>query len=71
MWAEFVVIYSVLGVLMWLAIAGALWLASESCAIQATKIDRPYTWGVLSGCMIEAKPGQWIPLKNYRVIGDK
>lgn len=39
-----------------------------SCASQAKAMGMKHDWGLFQGCMIEHKPGQWVPLKNYRVL---
>lgn len=46
----------------------ALWMDAQSCEAKATAMQRPHTWGVWTGCMIQAKDGQWVPIDNYRVI---
>ena len=55
------------------ALFGAIWggsfyLAYASCAGQAEKMGFRHDWGSVQGCMIEPKPGQWVPLRNYRVL---
>ena len=37
-----------------------------SCYEQTKRIGYNHNWGLFSGCMIEKKPGQWIPLDVYR-----
>jgi hypothetical protein len=39
-----------------------------ACKQRSSLMGVRYDWGVLQGCMIELKPGQWVPLKNYRVM---
>jgi hypothetical protein len=39
-----------------------------ACQSQAKLMKMPSSWGFVQGCMIEVKPGQWVPLKNYRVL---
>lgn len=39
-----------------------------TCKQQSSLMGVRYDWGILQGCMIEPKPGQWVPLKNYRVM---
>lgn len=46
----------------------AYYLASSSCESQAEKMGFRHDWGAMQGCMIELKPGQWVPLGNYRVL---
>lgn len=49
-------------------LALVLYMPSQSCAKQAQKMGMNHDWGFVQGCMVEAKPGQWVPLKNYRVL---
>lgn len=44
--------------------------ASYSCEKQSKQMGMQYKWGFFHGCMIEYKPGKWVPLNNYRV-GEK
>lgn len=46
----------------------SFYLASASCASQAKKMGLRHDWGAMQGCMIEPKPGYWVPLANYRVL---
>lgn len=39
-----------------------------TCKNQATAMGVRYQWGFFKGCLIEPKTGQWVPLKNYRVL---
>ena len=56
-------------VALFVAIWGvSFYLAAASCASQAEKMGFRHDWGAMQGCMIEPKPGQWVPLKNYRVL---
>ena len=38
------------------------------CHAQAEKMGFGCEWSPVAGCMIESKPGKWIPLKRYRVM---
>lgn len=38
------------------------------CMSQAELMKIPYSWGLIQGCMIEVSPGQWVPMRNYRVM---
>ena len=38
---------------------------SATCYSQTRDIGFAHRWGLMSGCMIEVNPGQWIPLDNY------
>lgn len=42
--------------------------SSDTCERQAKRMNMRYYWNHMEGCMIEVKPGQWVPLKNYRVM---
>lgn len=62
-------ILTAVGVALSVAIwGGTFYLAAASCASQAEKMGFRHDWGIMQGCMIEPKPGQWVPLKNYRVL---
>ena len=37
-----------------------------TCYEQTKRMGYNHDWGFFSGCMIEKKPGQWIPLDVYR-----
>jgi len=37
-----------------------------SCSARTEDIGVPHRWGAMSGCRIEASPGQWVPLDNWR-----
>jgi len=39
-----------------------------ACERQAKLMNMRHDWTFLYGCMIEPKPGQWVPLKYYRVM---
>jgi hypothetical protein len=41
---------------------------SYACERQATFMGMRHNWNFFHGCMIEPKPGQWIPIGNYRVM---
>lgn len=51
------------------AISGIVLLANvtakASCDAMTVQIGFPHRYSFLSGCMIEVKAGQWIPLSNY------
>lgn len=39
--------------------------ARASCDAMTVQMGFPHRYSFLSGCMIEVKAGQWIPLSNY------
>lgn len=39
-----------------------------ACKTQANLMGMRHNWSFFQGCMIEPKPGQWVPLNNYRVL---
>jgi len=45
----------------------ALALLSNTCHTQARIMGMRSDWGFMQGCMIEYKPGKWIPIGNFRV----
>ena len=46
----------------------ATWADATACRSKAGAMGKPYTWGPLQGCMIQVRPGFWLPLENYRGI---
>lgn len=46
----------------------AFGLSYGSCSAKSEKMGMNYSWGMLQGCMIEHRPGQWIDINRYRVI---
>lgn len=38
-----------------------------ACESKAKKMGVNYDWGLIQGCMVEVKQGQWVTLNNYRV----
>ncbi len=55
-----------------LLIAGVIALAGQydriQCDALTAQIGYPHKWSFMTSCMIEIKDGQWIPLKNWRVL---
>lgn len=49
-------------------LALTLYMPAQSCAKQAKKMGMNHDWELVQGCMVEVKPGQWVPLHNYRVL---
>ena len=43
------------------------WAGYAQCASQASKMDVPYSWGILQDCMVQLD-GKWIPLDSYKVV---
>lgn len=41
---------------------------SLQCSSTANAMRVNHTWGLFSGCIIEAKPGRWIPLDQYHSV---
>jgi prepilin-type N-terminal cleavage/methylation domain-containing protein len=60
---EAATVVAIIGIL----IASLVWQA-YTCERQAKLMNMRHDWGVVQGCMIEPKPGQWVPMKNYRVL---
>lgn len=65
--------YAKVGVVIFLiivvVISGIMLLANvaarASCDAMTVQMGFPHRYGFLSGCMIEVKAGQWIPLSSY------
>lgn len=60
---EVLIVIAIIGIL-----AAALIGSSYTCERQAKLMNMRHDWSIFQGCMIEPKPGQWVPLKNYRVL---
>lgn len=60
--------FGVSALLIVLICALAVWWESYSCHSQARLMGFNADWGFTTGCMIEVTPGQWVPLRSYRVI---
>jgi hypothetical protein len=41
-----------------------------NCTAQTAHIGFGSNWSLFGGCQINVKDGIWIPLKNYRYLGD-
>lgn len=48
--------------------AAIFYLPQRACEQTAAKMGMKHDWIWGQGCMIEPKPGQWVPLKNYRAL---
>ena len=60
---EAAVVAAIIGLLI-AALAGSAY----TCESQAKLMNMRHDWSVFQGCMVEPKPGQWVPLSNYRVL---
>jgi hypothetical protein len=49
-------------------LAAILYLPQRACEQTAEKMGLNHDWIWGQGCMIEPKPDEWVPLKNYRVL---
>lgn len=43
---------------------------SASCHRTANKMKLNSAYGLVTGCMVQSKAGDWVPLDNYRYMGD-
>ena len=57
-----------IGVLIGVAVFGAYHLERWECEAKASAMSVQHTFGLFQGCVIKAPNGQWVPLKNYRVL---
>lgn len=64
----FVLIEVALVVAIIVLLIAALAAPAFTCEKQAKLMNMRHDWSLFQGCMIEPKPGQWVPLKNYRVL---
>jgi hypothetical protein len=39
-----------------------------SCSSRAKVMRKRYQYGIMSGCMIEVKPQEFVPIDSYRVV---
>jgi hypothetical protein len=51
-----------------LLLAGVYAIDSYNCKQKWEKSGFRSTYYLISGCLIETRPGQWIPEKNYREL---
>lgn len=58
----------VIGIFLLLVGGCAVGADSLQCSSTANAMHVNHTWGVFSGCVIEAKPGRWIPLDQYHSV---
>lgn len=42
-----------------------------TCSAKADRMDIDSDYGPIQGCMVEARPGKWVPLERYRVVDDE
>ena len=47
---------------------GCVAYSSCSCHEQGAMMKKRANFSLVSGCMVEHKPGEWIPVQQYRVI---
>ncbi len=47
---------------------GTYILDNVACTNKASKMNMKGDYGIMQGCFIEHKPGEWVPLANYRVL---
>lgn len=48
--------------------AGSIEREADRCRERAISMNAFYRWSPSKGCMIEVKPGRWVPLANYREV---
>jgi hypothetical protein len=60
----------VIVLIIWISTLLYTWTALPTCEARTQSIGYPHRWEFWSGCMIEVFNGQWIPLENYRYVGD-
>ncbi len=48
--------------------ASLIALDSWGCSSKADAMGFRHTYGPVKGCIVEYKPGKWIPLERYRAI---
>ena len=54
----------------WVLVYGTLWSDRMSCQATTAEIGYRARWSVLGNCQIEVEPGRWLPLSNYRYLGN-
>jgi len=72
MYKEDVLAYATVGLIVVICLAcivGIGYAAGRiTCDAQTKDIGFNHYYNWIGGCMIEPKPGQWVPLNNYRLI---
>ena len=51
--------------------AGLVLWESTTCESRWARAGFQARYGITTGCLVETKPGLWIPEKNYRQLEDK
>lgn len=51
-----------------LLVVGECVLSDVSCSAKAGAMRKKYSYSIITGCMIEAKTGEWVDIKAYRVV---
>lgn len=64
---EGLIIVSLFLAIFMLLIQIALVIADAKCEARAIRMKMNHVFSFTEGCMIEHKPGKWIPIANYRV----
>jgi hypothetical protein len=54
-----------------LLMVGANVIDRNACYAKAEHMKVQATHSFLTNCVIEYQPGKWVPLHNYRVLGQK
>lgn len=60
--------FVVLGALVFSALGASYAFSSMQCNAKGDMMMKTTKYGIAIGCMVEHKPGEWIPLNAYRVI---
>ena len=60
---DWLIVAAIVGILIFIPIG-----ASMSCSAKGKAMNIRSDWGPIQGCIIEPKPGQWVPLQNYRAL---
>jgi hypothetical protein len=66
-WFESMILGSILVVGLAVFVALCVGLRYGECVQVSSNMKVPYKYVFPGGCMIEAKPGEWVQLKAFRV----
>jgi hypothetical protein len=44
--------------------ASSIYTSSCECRVEATVLHRQYIWGIIQGCMVQEKTGEWVSINR-------
>lgn len=59
-----------LAALIILFVGGVLLVSRSGCRIDSEQMGFTWKWHPVAGCLVQVEPDRWIPLANYRYMGE-